>query len=377
MKITVVTGKKPFTAEASGTKSYVEGLIRNLSKKDIDIILINPEIHENEQKKYNIEHFQIKIKKATSIGFLAKLMVKTPFLKLPKDTIVHTHRPDFMFPFTLFSRKNPKVCTLHGIPSLGIKTRKNAIILGIYDILERSALTHIDKLIAVNQSTKDYFISKYPRLKSKISVIPVGIDLEMFKPKDKNKVRNKYGFAADESIILFIGRLSQEKGLDLLLRGFSDLKHELPKARLILVGEGPEGEKIRKTVEDQNIEGVTLMKPLKHEKIPEIINCADTLALCSLYEGMPTVVLEALACGVPVVSTDVGDVKKVVKDDITGQLIKDRSPDSIKNAILNVMRDGRESYNDNCIAVARQYSWEKVSEKIVALYTQVEKNRHI
>ena len=377
MRITVVTGKKPFTAEASGTKSYVEGLIDTLSKRDIDIILINPGIHESEQKKYKIEHIPIKIKKATSIGFLAKLMVKTPLLKLPKESIVHTHRPDFMFPFILFRRKNPKVCTLHGIPSLGIKTRKNPIILGIYNILERSALTYIDKLIAVNQSTKDYFISKNPSLNSKIIVIPVGIDVERFKPKDKNKMRNQYGFAADERIVLFIGRFSQEKGLDLLLRGFIDLKHDLPKARLILVGEGPEEEKIRKTLEEQNIEGVTLMKPLKHERIPEIINCADTLVLCSSYEGMPTVVLEALACGVPVVTTDVGDVKKVVRDGITGQLIKDRSSDSIENAILKVMRNGRESYSGNCIAVARHYSWEKISEKIVAVYTQVEKDRHI
>jgi len=297
-------------------------------------------------------------------------MFKAPFLRLPKDSIIHGHRPDFMLPFVLFWRKNPKVCTLHGIPEVGIKTRKNFIIWGIYYFIERLTLGRIDKFIAVDQLTKDYYSKKKPNLGAKIIVIPIGIDAKMFKPLNLRKMREKYGFNQEEKIILYIGRFSVEKRLNLLLKAFKDLKSEMSEAHLILLGEGPEEERLSKIVETQGIEAVTFMNPVKHEKISEIINCADVLALCSSYEGMPTVVLEAFACGVPVVSTDVGDVNKVVNAK-TGYLIKDVNPYSIKNAILKVIKNGRDNYSDNCLTAAMQYSWENISLKITEIYDEI------
>ncbi len=333
--------------------------------------MLSTDIGTSEQRNRDFKHIPIKMKKATSIIFLLKLMVKAPFLRLPKNSIIHAHRPDFMLPFILFCRKNPKVCTLHGIPDINIKTRKNTIIWGIYTSLERLSLGYIDKLIAVNQSTKDYYSDKKRNIKGKIVVVPVGIDTKMFKPLDRRKMREKYGFDQKETIILYVGRFSIEKGLDLLLEAFKDLKSEIPKARLILVGEGPEEKKLRKTVKTQGIESVTFIKPVTHEKIPEIINCADALALCSLFEGMPTVVLESLACGVPVVSTDVGGVNKVVVDGKTGQLVKDASRESIKNAIAKVVRNGRDAYINSCTTVAMQYSWEHIAERVMDVYAEI------
>ncbi len=163
----------------------------------------------------------------------------------------------------------------------------------------------------------------------------------------------------------------------MLLKAFKDFRPEIPKARLILLGEGPEEERLRKIVKTQRIDGVTFMKPVKHDDIPEIINCADVLTLCSLFEGMPTVVLEALACGVPVVSTDVGDVNKVVVDGKTGQLVKHRNPESLKNAILKVIRNQGISYIDSCVSVAERYSWDNISQRIMEVYAEVEGGRSV
>lgn len=370
LKLTIVSGKNPFSAEPSGTLAYISGLIEGLRDKRIDIAVIGSEIDDTIQRKYNINCIPIKVKKMTSIYFLIKLMFKAPFLKLSKDSIVHGHRPDFMLPFVLFWRKNPKVCTLHGIPEIGIKTRKNFIIWRIYNLIERFTLGRIDKFIAVDQLTKDHYSKKRSSLKDKIEVIPIGIDTNMFKPSDKRKMREYYGFDQEEKIILFIGRFSIEKGLDILLKAFKDLKSEIPEARLILLGEGAEERRLRKIVETKGIKDVTFMKPIEHQKIPDIINCADVLALCSSYEGMPTVVLEAFACGVPVVSTDVGDVNKVVSDK-TGYILKEREPTLIKNAFGKVINNGRDSYSDSCIAISRQYSWEKISREIMEVYKDI------
>lgn len=337
--------------------------------------MISTDIGEDEQRNYNFEHIPLKIKKVTSITILLKLMLKTPFFGLPKDSIIHGHRPDFMLPFTIFCRKNPKVCTLHGIPEINIKKRKNFMIWSIYTFIERYSLSRLDKLIAVNRSAKQYYSKKKRNLDDKTVVIPVGIDMEMFKPLDKGKMREKYGFNQEETIILYIGRFSVEKDLELLLKAFKDLIPEIPKARLILLGKGPEDERLRKIVKTQHIDGVTFMKPVKHEDIPEIINCADVLTLCSLFEGMPTVVLEALACGVPVVSTDVGDVSNVVVNGKTGQLVRNRDPESLKNAILKVIRNGEVDYFNSCIAVAKRYSWDNISQKIMEVYAEVEQEK--
>ncbi len=373
MKVTIVSGKNPFVAKASGTAAYVSGLITALNEREFEVTLISPKIDKGDVDRFNLDHIPIKMRRDTSISFFLKLMMKTPRLNIPEHSIIHAHRPDFAFPFVIFKRKNPKVCTLHGIPDIGIRTRKNVLIWGLYSLMEKATLGRMDRLIAVNQSTKDYYLRKNPDLKDKIVVIPVGVNTELFRPHNGGKMREKYGFERDEKIILFVGRFSKEKGLDILLSSFKELKSEVSKARLVLVGSGPMEEKMRKIVKTQNIEDVTFIKPLDHEKIPEILNCADVLALCSLYEGMPTVVLEAMACGVPVVSTDVGDVKKVVNQE-TGQLIRKRNPKAIKNAILKVIRNGRSGYIDSCITVAKRYSWENISQKIVDVYTEVVKD---
>jgi glycosyltransferase involved in cell wall biosynthesis len=374
VKVTIVAQNNPFIAEPSGTSAYIAGLIDTLRGKGLDITLISAEIGDGYKQEYNFQYIPIKMKRASSIGYLFKLMVKAPFLKLPKKSVIHGHRPDFMLPFVLFSRKSPKVCTLHGIPDIGIKTRKSPVTWRIYNIIERITIKRMDRLIAVNSSTKEYYLKKRRSLEDRISVIPVAIDNKMFKPMSTNKIRKKFGFNEDDKIILYIGRFSVEKGLDLLLGAFKELKAEIPRAKLVMVGKGPEESKIRNTSKIQNIKDISILKPVKHDKIPEIINCADVLTLCSMYEGMPTVVLEAMACGVPVVSTNVGDVKKVVIDGMTGQLIRKRNPEGVKDAILKVLNNKREDYIESCVDMANHYSWENISQKIVEVYKEVEKN---
>jgi glycosyltransferase involved in cell wall biosynthesis len=368
LKIVQVSGRNPFIGEPSGTLTYISNLLRSFQKKGFEVSLICIQDDEYDKKSHNYDIIPIKMKKITSYTFLLKLLIKAPTLKLSKDSIIHTHRPDFMLPFILFFRKNPKICTLHGIPNVGIRTRKHKIVWWIYDVIERFSLNRVDRLVAVDQRTKEYYEKRQPALKDKITMIPVGIDTDVFKPMDKEKMRKKYGFHQEERIILYIGRFSIEKGLDLLLKAFNKVDFKIPNCRLVLVGKGSETNKLKDIIGAQKINNITFMDPVLHEKIPEIMNCADVFTLTSSYEGMPTVVLEALACGVPVVATDVGDVKKVVLNDKTGHLIKDRQIEKIEGGILMVLRDEREGVCRDCVAVAVKYSWENISEYIIKEY---------
>jgi glycosyltransferase involved in cell wall biosynthesis len=277
-----------------------------------------------------------------------------------------------MFPFIIFNRRNRKICTLHGPPELAIKERKHRTVWRLYRVLEKLSLNRIDRYIAVNRGTMDYYSEKEPRLSGRISVIPVGIDINLFRPMDKGLMRERYGFEKDEGIILFIGRFSQEKGLDLLLEAFADLKGTVPSSRLVLLGSGPEKAKLEQSITRGGIKDVVFMEPVPHDKIPELINCADVFVLCSMYEGMPTVVLEALACGVPVVATDVGDVCLVVKNGETGYLVKERGSSLIAEGLMEVMDRGRDSYSSRCVEAAGTYSWDNVTEKILNMYRKLE-----
>jgi glycosyltransferase involved in cell wall biosynthesis len=315
-----------------------------------------------------LDKITIKLKKITSINFLLKLMVKAPGMKLPKDSIIHGHRPDFMSPFIIFHRRIPKVCTLHGIGDVSIKTRKSRLVWRIYNGFEKFALKRIDMLIAVDDITRDYYMKHHPYLKEKIVVIPVGIDLDIFRPVDKEKMRIKLGFDKEDKIILYVGRFSVEKGLDQLLMAFKNLQSGESKSRLVLVGKGPQKRKLEDIVNKERIERVKFLSPVRRQKVSEIMNCADVLALTSSFEGMPTVVLEALACGVPVVATNVGDIKKVVINHKTGYLIRERNVEEIKDGLLKVIDMGREKYIDDCVNVVQRYSWKNIANEIMEVY---------
>jgi len=375
LEVVLVSGKNPFQATPGGTHVYIQGLLQFLGDEDHDISLLSSEIDGFEKRELKFQHVPIRMKRETSIDFLINLFLKIPGLGIPKSSIIHVHRPDFVLPFLIYNRNNPKVCTMHGIPNIGIRTRKNVLIWSIYNLLEIITIKRCDILIMVDQRTRDYYIKKYPHITDKTTLIPVGIDTNVFKPMDMQKMRKRYGLDQNEAIILFIGRFSKEKGLYLLLDSFRELHPDLPTARLVLLGKGSEGKKIIKYIENERIEKVTIFDPVEHKRVPEIINCADTLVLCSSFEGMPTVVLESLACGVPVVSTDVGDVKKVVIDDKSGFLVKTADEQSIKNSILRVIKNGRSMYSDYCRDVAMRYSWETITKEIKMVYSDLSSSK--
>ncbi len=354
---------------SSGTAIYVKELISSLSEKEVEVTLVAPPYSKKVQN-LPFDFIPIDMKKPTSVNFLTGLTLKAPKLKLTKSAIIHTQRPDEMFPFAVFWRQNPKICTLHGIPAQGIKTRKSWFIYSVYKLLEKYSLKRIDFLIAVDARAKSFYLKKYPFLRKKLKLIPNGVNTQLFKPQDPKEVKPMFGFNEDDKIILSIGRFSFEKRFDLLIKVFCDVKKEVENAKLVLVGQGPERKKLVELVRKIGMEDVEFLEPVEHERIPALMNCADMLVLCSMYEGMPTVVLEALACGVPVVATDVGDVGKIVEDGRTGQLVKADDYKNIKKAILKLLGEGKSVYKENCIEMAKSYSWESLSVRILGVYEE-------
>lgn len=359
------------STKPGGIRSYVLNLGKELAKRNINIILMG----------FNSQNFQdykcisiTKGKNISNIKFSLNLMIKVPFLEIPRSFIIHVQRPDNILPFLIFKRKNPKIATIHGRKNeKDFSLEKGKFKGHILNIIDKLLIPRFDKIIAINDDTKEYYTSHFPNLQEKISVIPTGIDSTFFKNVIVDK--NKYGLNKDYRTILYIGRFVKVKGLDFLLYAFKILQDSNIKVQLVLVGEGPEKSHLMKIIEELKLKNVRFIETIEHSEIPDIMNCADVFALCSSGEGMPTVVLESLACGVPVVSTKVGDVHKVVHDGISGYLIEKRTPEEISKKLIMALNEGSK-FRINCINIAREYSWDIIGDKIISVYEEANESRN-
>ena len=363
------------TREGGGIESYVKNLLFQLPKIGLNVLLIGFDPNYNSSESYS--YIQITSKNNRWI-YLINLWIKSLFLNLSSSDIIHAHRLDDMFPFVLFYKSNPKVCTLHGKTVENIRIKHSNFTTKVYEIIEKITLKKLIKqnsrLIAVDKLTKQFYVKRYPWLKDKIIVIPVGVDTIKFKPLDKKKMLKKYKFSYDDKIIMYIGRLEKEKNLDFLLRSFVAVRNRFQQAKLVLVGDGRERKNLERLAKGLDLtENIYFLGSVEHSKIPELLNCADVFVLCSLYEGSPTVIKEAIACGVPVVSTDVGDISKTIKDEI-GKIVKGDEKNFAKNIIKMISMD-RNKIRDKFTQVAKGFSIDHMVDEIVEkVYKDVTKN---
>jgi glycosyltransferase involved in cell wall biosynthesis len=150
--------------------------------------------------------------------------------------------------------------------------------------------------------------------------------------------RELFGLPQDKKILLFVGRLEKVKDPDLLLQTLREVKLHRSDVVLAVAGDGGEKEQLLVRHSDLQPE-LIFLGTIPHARLPELFSAADCLLLTSHFEGMPRVVLEALATGVPVVSTAVGDVSKVVADGQSGYVVSSRTAQALAEKVLAVLAE--------------------------------------
>ncbi|PIQ99090.1 MAG: hypothetical protein COV66_14495 [Nitrospinae bacterium CG11_big_fil_rev_8_21_14_0_20_45_15] len=174
----------------------------------------------------------------------------------------------------------------------------------------------------------------------KIICIPNGLDNELFQPYPKQKARKKLGLNQDEKYILAVGRLSKSKGHANLILAFKQLLTNHSNLRLIIVGEGEEKQSLLDLAVKEGVaDKTTLAGFQEHTSIPWWLNAADVFVLPSHLEGTPNILLEAMACGLPVIATDVGGVAEIITNEQNGLLIQPDSRIEIEMALHRVLND--------------------------------------
>lgn len=240
-------------------------------------------------------------------------------------------------------------------------------------------LNRADAIICESQHFADQLIAKGIS-RQLITVLPNGVDLEQFKPLDKIPLRKQLSLPNDRPIIIAVGSLSHKKGHKYLLTALPKILESYGPVRVVIVGEGEFRSSLESTITKLNLaDHVFLTGFQKGETIPHWLNAADIFVLPSLLEGTPNILLEAMACQLPVVATAVGGVGCVIEDGENGFIIPPRSDTRLAEAVISLLQDPalRERLSVKARnTVHSQYgSWKQQSAKLENLYSKILKPR--
>ncbi len=248
----------------------------------------------------------------------------------------------------------------------------------VYSIAEKRILSSLDYIYTVNMQTFDFYKRKYPKISYKVKFLPTWVDQEIFYATDEPKNHIRQELAARSQIplahtwILFVGRLQEQKAPIRLIETFQEYKKIDPKSCLLIVGEGNLMEEVAKKAKDLGVYPyIHFLGYRSQRELVRFYQAADVLVLTSNYEGMPRSCMEALGCGLPVVSTDVGEVRRVVRNGFSGEIVEGFSPVSIARQIDRVVRSPMQYTSENCLAAVSDYTPENVLGQVYELITSL------
>ena len=225
-----------------------------------------------------------------------------------------------------------------------------------------------DALIAVSQALARKMIS-LGMPAERVHVLRNGVDPDVFFPVPRSEARNRLGLREDARCVLGVGNLVHEKGFDVLVRALATLRD----ARLLLVGDGPLRESLETLARQVAPGRVEFHGNMPQANLRFAYSAADALALPSLREGWPNVVLEALACGLPVVASNVGGIPEILGDDAPAALVDSRDAAAWSHALSDVMNRGYA--RDAVRRYALRFGWDDVVAAQCVLYERVVEGR--
>jgi len=210
--------------------------------------------------------------------------------------------------------------------------------------------------------------------------IPNGVDIEKFKPlTDKEKIKQDYA-AKDEFLLIAPRRLDPKNGLDFLIRALPFIAKSIPQIKLLIAGGGPEHlqEAYLQLAKDLNVsEQLIITGNLPYAKMPMIIASADLIIIPSLMEAVSLAALEAMACAIPIVASNVGGLPLIV-DEKVGALTEPANPKSIAEAVIALYQLPKEELKAKGLAarerVLQAYTWQHAASQTIRVYENAKTN---
>ena len=201
----------------------------------------------------------------------------------------------------------------------------------------------------------------------KIHVLRNGVDLDLFRLLDNEECRKKYGLKG--VTLLSVGHLTERKGHNLVI----DALLELPDAHLLLAGDGEEEANLRQQVlRLELVDRVTFLGPVSQQDLAEIYNAADVLVLASSREGWANVLLESMACGTPVVATNIWGTPEVVATPAAGVLVQERTGPALAKGVVKLLENYPSEHETR--AYAERFSWSETVDAIKCILADLRRH---
>ena len=235
---------------------------------------------------------------------------------------------------------------------------------------ERQLVRDCRHIITATEKEKGDLVLHYGATPEKISVIPCGVNLDLFQPIDKEAARRQLGFNTDK-VILFVGRIEPLKGIDRLLRAMTYLPDGQQTGLVIIGGDGNsqrEIERLQRLSKKLRIENsVTFSGLIQQKRLPYFYSAADVCVVPSYYESFGLVALESLACGTPVVANNVGGLNGIIQQGKTGYVVTDNDSCHLAVKIASLLsQPGPDMKSAAAIrASVTRFSWSNIAQEII------------
>ena len=400
MKKTVLVLTSTFPRwENDTTPRFVFELSNRLANKNRKIIVLAPGAPNASKKErlgnlevHRFQYFPLPKLQKLAYGagiipnvkssFLAKIQIPNflmseylsarKLIKKYKPDILHAHWliPQGILAVLLKKRyKIPLVVTVHGSDLFPLKNP-------MFKSLQKTVLENCDACTVNSIATKNELISRFPQFKNKIVVIPMGVDVKKFSGKAANKPK-KY---KNKKIILFVGRLNEQKGIEYLIKSIPYIRNTHPNIKLLIIGEGSYKTHLENVAKSLGVkENIDFLWSIPGSKIMDYYKIADVFVLPSVTskigtEGLGLVLLEAMAAKVPAIGTNTGGIRYVIKNMQNGILVEERNPKQIADGISLLLANSklRAKITKNAFKfVNKNYSWNIVVEKFDRLYNKL------
>jgi glycosyltransferase involved in cell wall biosynthesis len=284
-----------------------------------------------------------------------------------RPALLHSHdyKANYFATRLAYRHDLPRLATSHGWTGNHWRERL------VYYPADKWLLRSFDGVIAVSNEIRDE-LQRWGVPAQRTHVLLNGVDPQAFQPDEalRRQARAAWGYDEHDWIIGGVGRVEQQKRFDLLLEAFAQVLAAEPRARLLVAGDGSLLESLRQEVAQRGLEPFVRLAghcPRMHE-----VYCGlDLLAQSSDYEGTPTVVVEAMACGVPVVATDAGGTRQLLDSERQGLIVPCGRPDLLAAAILRLRREPEarsRGVREARQRVEEQLTYARRTERLVQLY---------
>ncbi len=252
--------------------------------------------------------------------------------------------------------------------------------------VEKQILEQAQRVVATSPQERDDLRKLVSDL-GQIDIVPCGTDIGNFRPISKAEARKQLGIPAKEKVVLYVGRFDKRKGIETLVRAMGELRSKLEQGeeidpqhlKLLVVGgsdpleaDGAERRRIEEIVTELDLTANTeFVGMVGHDRLPLYYTAADVCVIPSHYEPFGLVAIEAMACGTPVVASDVGGLKFTVISEETGLLVPAQDVDGFAKAIERILTDDiwtRKIRKQASARVQQNFSWAGVAVQLSDLY---------